>query len=241
MKIKWLGHASFALTTSQGQIILTDPYEMDCYGGALKYPKITTAAQVVSVSHTQHPDHFCRALPGNPRIIDKEGDYEVAGIKIKGIPAFHDARQGKERGKNTIFLYKIDDMTIAHLGDLGHIPTKDQYTQIGPVDILFIPVGGYFTIDANEATQIAKDLKARVVIPMHYKTDLVEFPIASVEPFLKDKPKVKKLNTPEATVDKASLPAESEVWVFPYQKRNGILYLISLWSDTLLLSFLQEL
>lgn len=218
MKIKWIGHAAFAITTQKGEVILTDPYEPSCYGGALRYSKINVIPHIVMVSH-DHADHTCAisSLGGKPHVIDKVGDHEAAGVKIRGISSFHDTSQGKERGKNIIFVYQIDDLTLVHLGDLGHPLSQDQYAQIGPVDILFIPVGGYFTIDAAQAAEIAQTLKAKIVIPMHYKTDKVDFPIATVDPFLKDK-KVKKVTTAEVTTDKNNLPAEQEVWVLPYQK-----------------------
>lgn len=218
MKIRWLGHAAFTLTTEQGQVILTDPYEPNCYDGALRYSKITVNPDVVTLSH-DHADHACALslLGGKPQVINKEGAYEVTGIKIKGISSFHDASQGKERGKNTVFTCQVDNLKIAHLGDLGHILSREQYDKIGAVDILLIPVGGHFTIDATQATEIAQNLKAKVVIPMHYKTDRINFPIAPVDGFLKDK-KVKKINEAEVTIDKNNLPGEQEIWVLPYQK-----------------------
>jgi L-ascorbate metabolism protein UlaG (beta-lactamase superfamily) len=217
MKIKWLGHAAFVLTTDKGQVILTDPYEPDCFGGSLKYAMITVTPDIITVSH-DHADHNCAlsAFSGKPRLIKQDGNYDVAGIRIKGIPSFHDMRQGKERGKNIIFVYQIDDLNIVHLGDLGHVPTLEQCAEIGPVDVLLIPVGGYFTIDAVQAAEIARGLKARIVIPMHYKTDKVSLPIAPVDEFLVNK-KVKRLTTAEVTLDPAGLPPEQEVWVLPYQ------------------------
>jgi L-ascorbate metabolism protein UlaG (beta-lactamase superfamily) len=216
MKIQWLGHSAFALTSHQGTIIITDPYDTNAYNGDLRYGKINVTAHIVTVSH-KHPDHYTANLPGNPQVLDKEGAYSINDIKITGIPAFHDQTAGKERGKIIIFIYEIDGLRIAHLGDLGHIPTKDQYAQIGIIDILLIPVGGYFTIDAVAATQIATDLKAKIVIPMHYKTDKLDFPITTAEPFLKGKT-VKTITTPETTIDKNNLPQTQEVWVLPYQK-----------------------
>jgi len=216
MKIRWLGHAAFVLTTEQGQVILTDPYEPNCYGGALRYSKITVNSNVVTLSH-DHADHACAAsaLKGKPQVIDRAGDYEISGVKIKGIPSFHDANNGKERGKNIIFTHQTDGLTVAHLGDLGHIPSQGQYEQIGLVDVLLAPVGGHFTIDATQATEIAQNLKAKVVIPMHYKTEQIDFPIAPVDGFLKGK-KVKKISEAEVTIDKNNLPGEQEIWVLPY-------------------------
>lgn len=218
MKIKWLGHATFVITTQNGKVILVDPYESGCYGDALRYPRITAEADVVTVSH-QHTDHNnSKMLSGKPQVINKDGEHEVSGMKIKGIPTYHDTSQGKERGENTVFVYDVDDLKLVHLGDLGHMLTKEQLDKIGKVDILMIPVGGCFTIDAQQASEIARTLDARIVIPMHYKTDLVDFPIASVDDFISGKDNVKSWNTSEVSVTRDQLPPQPEIWVFPYTK-----------------------
>lgn len=218
MKVKCLGHSAFAITVSNGKVILTDPYESGSYGGALNYPKITIQADVVTVSH-QHADHNdIKTLSGKPPVISKEGDYDIQGIKIKGIPTYHDSNQGKERGKNTVFVYEVDNLRLAHSGDLGHIPTQEQYDKIGKIDILMVPVGGNFTIDAKQADEIARALGARVIIPMHYKTERVDFPIAPVDEFLSGKDNVKKWDTSEVPITPEQLPVQPEIWVLPYTK-----------------------
>lgn len=217
MKIKWLGHAAFTLVSRQGSVILTDPFDANAYDGAIKYKPINLKADVVTVTHTQHEDHnYTQAVSGSPQVIDKEGEYEAAGIKIKGVPTFHDKNQGQDRGNNTVFVYQIDGLRVAHLGDLGHIPTPEQFKQMGPVDVLLVPVGGHFTIDDQEATEIASQCGAKIVVPMHYKTPGLDFPIASVDKFLQGKKNVKQLDSSEVTITKENLPAEQEIWVLPY-------------------------
>lgn len=214
MKIRWLGHAAFVITSKSGDIIITDPYTASMVG----YPKINIKADIVTVSH-QHSDHNdTKSLPGKPQVIDKAGEYDISSIKIKGIPCFHDESGGKERGNNIIFVYEMDDLRIAHLGDLGHVLSNDQLDKMGRIDILLIPVGGYFTIDPEKATEVTNQLSPKVIIPMHYKTEVVNFPITSIDAFINDKKNVRKINASEMAIEKETLPAQPEIWVLQYTK-----------------------
>jgi L-ascorbate metabolism protein UlaG (beta-lactamase superfamily) len=216
MKIKCYGHAAFLITSDQGVKIITDPYESGAYGGQLGYGKIKDEADIVLTSH-DHADHNdTKSLPGSPQIVKGSGSKTVKGISIKGIPTYHDPSKGSERGTNTIFTLSVDDMKVCHLGDLGHTLAKKELAEIGPVDILFIPVGGYFTIDAAEATRVAEQLQPKVLIPMHFKTEKCGFPIAPVEDFLKGKPSAKRLPSSEVSFDKASLPKKMEIVVLEH-------------------------
>jgi len=216
MKIKWYGHAAFMFTSDQGVKIITDPYESGGYGGQLSYGQIKDQADIVSISH-DHADHNdIKNLPGSPEIVKSSGSQTAKGISIKGIPTYHDSSRGSERGVNTVFTFSIDGMKICHLGDLGHILDKKDLSEIGPVDILLIPVGGYFTIDSKEATRVAEQIKPRVLIPMHFKTDKCGFPIAPVEDFLKGKPNQKRLKVSEVAFQKKTLPQQTEIMVLEH-------------------------
>ncbi|MCJ7689745.1 MAG: MBL fold metallo-hydrolase, partial [Clostridiaceae bacterium] len=130
-------------------------------------------------------DHnYCKDIKGTYKILDKIGMFYVYDIPIKGIPSFHDKDNGLKRGGNIIFTFRMDEYTLCHLGDLGHILSDEDLDAIGNVDILFIPVGGNYTIDAKEAFSITKKMNPKIVIPMHYKTSLVSFPLDGVETFL---------------------------------------------------------
>lgn len=218
MKVKWFGHSAFGLTSASGKVVLTDPYEPGNYNGAVRYKPISVNADAVTISHN-HADHnYTKDLSGKPTIIDKKGTYEVAGIKIAGIPVYHDTKQGKERGNNIIFVYEIDKLRIAHCGDLGHLLSDKEATGLGKIDVLLIPVGGYFTIDAAQATDVIQKVKPKIVIPMHYKTEVLDFPIAGVDEFLKGKENVKRASTSEVSITTETLPSETEVWILPYAK-----------------------
>jgi L-ascorbate metabolism protein UlaG (beta-lactamase superfamily) len=216
MKIKWYGHAAFLITSNQGVRIITDPYESGAYGGQLAYGKIKDEADIVLTSH-DHADHNdTGSLPGSPEIIKGGGTKTAKGISFKGIASYHDPSKGSERGANTIFTFSVDTIRVCHLGDLGHSLSDKELAEIGPVDILFIPVGGYFTIDSKEASQVGEKVKPKVLIPMHFKTDKCGFPIAPVEDFLKGKKNIRRPKASEVTFDQASLPSKMEIVVLDH-------------------------
>jgi len=216
MKIKWYGHSAFLITSDQGVKIVLDPYESGAFGGAVTYGKIPDQADVALVSH-DHADHNdAQSVPGSPEIVKGPGSRTAKGIPVKGIASYHDPSKGSERGTNTIFTFTLDGIRVCHLGDLGHILSDKELGEIGPVDILFIPVGGHFTIDPREATRVADQLKPKVLTPMHFKTEKVNFPIVPVDDFLKGKTKVKRPGKSEAVFDKASLPSQMEIVVLEH-------------------------
>ena len=209
VKIKWLGHAAFVIISQAGTKIITDPYAPS---DRLTYAPVNESADIVTVSH-DHSDHNnVAAVGGNPQVV--RGTTEVKGIKFKGIPSYHDQSQGKQRGNNTIISFEVDGLRLVHLGDLGHLLDDKQVAEIGKVDILLIPVGGNFTIDASVATQVYEQLKPRVIVPMHYRTDRCTLPIADVDEFLKGKRNVTRLETSEMEFKAAGLPSDMQIIVF---------------------------
>ncbi len=210
MKIKFLGHASFLITSEKGLKIITDPYKPGCYGGGIKYNPITEEADIVTISH-EHDDHNETKIKGNPVFVREPGKKEVKGININGYEVFHDKSSGKERGRDIIFNMQIDGLNVVHLGDIGHTLTKSDAEKIGKVDILLIPVGGYFTIDSKDAEDIINSLKPKAVIPMHFKTSKCDFPIAPVEDFIKNK-EVKKIDG-EIEIKKQDLSDRTAIYV----------------------------
>lgn len=210
MKVKWLGHASFLITSEDGIRIITDPYAT---GMGISYGDIKEAADIVTVSH-EHGDHNnIDTVLGNPLVVKDAGNQEVKGIPFKGIASYHDDAGGSQRGPNTIFCFTVDDVKLCHLGDLGHQLSEQQVGDIGEVDVLLIPVGGFFTIDATVAGDITEKLKPKVVIPMHYSTDKCAYPISGVDDFLQGKANVKKMDTSEVELKKSELPATAEIVV----------------------------
>ena len=216
MKIKWYGHSAFLITSDDGVKIVLDPYESGGYNGALAYGKISDKADIAVTSH-EHADHAdTKSLPGSPQILKEGGTHAIKGISFKGIATFHDPSKGSERGTNTIFTFTVDGVKVCHLGDLGHGLTDKEVAEIGPVDVLLIPVGGYFTIDAQQATRVVEQIKPKVVIPMHYKTEKCDFPIAPVDDFLKGKTAPRRPKASEVTYSKASLPSKMEILILEH-------------------------
>jgi L-ascorbate metabolism protein UlaG (beta-lactamase superfamily) len=208
MKIKWLGHAAFLITSDNGTKILTDPYETS---EGLKYGEINETADIVTVSH-DHGDHNnTAAVKGNPQVVRDSA--EVKGISFKAITTAHDDKGGSERGKNTVFCFQVDGVRVVHLGDLGHLLTDNQVVEIGKVHVLLVPVGGFFTVDARTAWEVCEQVRTRVIIPMHYKNDKCAFPIGGVEEFIKNKTDVAHVDGSEVEFTVADLPAGPRIMV----------------------------
>jgi L-ascorbate metabolism protein UlaG (beta-lactamase superfamily) len=179
------------------------------------YGPIQFPADLVTVSH-EHEDHnWTEGIPGNPVVV-KGGERELKGVKLRTLSTFHDGSKGKERGPNKIFVLELDGLRVCHLGDLGHPLSPEDRARIGPVDVLLIPIGGFYTIDAQTAWEIAKELNPKVIVPMHYRTERCGFPIASVDEFLKGKERVKRIGSTEIELTPDLLPAQPEVWVLEH-------------------------
>ncbi len=206
MRIKYLGQACFVITSDAGTRIITDPYKT---GGGLSYGEIREAADIVTVSHEHFDHNNVTAVRGNPEIVRRTA--KVKGIEFTGIPGYHDDAGGKKRGDNIIFCFDVDGIRVCHLGDLGHTLSEKQIAGLGKVDILFIPVGGYFTIDARVATEVCNQIKPRVIIPMHFKTEKGLQVLAGVEDFLRGKANVRRLDISEAELRAQQLPADTQI------------------------------
>jgi len=166
MDITYLGHSSFKVGTKTATLV-TDPFDSKMVG--LKYSGVT--AEIVTVSHA-HPDHNAvDRVSGVKKIIEGPGEYEVSGISVMGYSTFHDNKNGEERGKNTIYVIEAEGLRIVHLGDLGHVLSDDLIDEIGDVDVLMMPVGGFYTIGPKEATEIVSKIEPYFVIPMHYRME----------------------------------------------------------------------
>ena len=213
MDIYWGGQALFRLKGKEASVII-DPYDPNFTG--LKLPKDLTADVVLSTHN--HDDHnnvgVVSSAAGKPMVFKDAGEYEVSGVVITAIETFHDDSQGGERGKNIIFHLMFDGLNIVHLGDLGQSKlTEEQITQIGETDILLIPVGSIFTIDAKSAAFIVSQLEPKVIIPMHYKIEGLKFELDGVEKFLKEMGAENIVPQPKLSMTKEKLPEEPQVVV----------------------------
>ncbi len=210
MEISWLGHSCFRIRGSQATVI-TDPYSPEV-GYSLGKPK----ARIVTVSH-QHPGHsYVQGVGGDPKPITGPGEYEIGGILVIGLATFHDAENGNQRGKNTVYLMEVDEVSLCHLGDLGHMLTAEQIEELGNVDILLVPVGGVSTIGAPVAAELVRQLEPKVVIPMHYKTEALSWELDPVERFLKEMGGEQVTPQPKVSFNRSNLPLSTQVYLLSY-------------------------
>jgi len=210
MEIKWLGHSCFKIR-GKNTTIVTDPFPPDM---GIHLGRIN--ADIVTISH-QHAAHSnTTAIGGQPKIIKGPGEYEIGNAIIIGIASYHDDTRGSEWGKNTVYLIQMDDLSICHLGDLGHTLKDDQVEELGTVDVLILPVSGVTTIDAPMASEIIRQLEPKAVIPMHYKSTSGEALPPEIDRFLKEI----GLNniTPQSklTISKNSLPLTTQVVILEH-------------------------
>lgn len=221
VELTWWGHAMFALTAADGTRVLLDPYSEIGY-------QIPTAAelsaQVVTLSH-DHPDHSNVTLAGEATVLrglTADGwasvDETFDDTRIFSIDAFHDNSEGSERGRDALFVIETADLRIAHLGDIGQAElTLEQLDALGQIDVLLIPVGGVFTVDAAGATDIVGQIGPRIVVPMHYGTAVLAFDLNPVDAFLEGKD-VREIasSTVGFDVDALPEPGAAEIWVLEH-------------------------
>ena len=213
MDISYLGHSSFKLRGKTGSLV-TDPFDSEI---GFAFPQVS--ADIVTVSHS-HSDHAASAKVAatsrrpQPFIITAPGEYEILGVSVRTIPSFHDDQQGKLRGQNLITVITVDGVHLVHLGDLGHPLTEAQVEDLGPVDVLMVPVGGIFTIGPQAAASVVENLDPSIVIPMHFRTEKHSQTFKDLSPladFLKAMGIESKEPLERLTVTAGNLPEETEI------------------------------
>jgi L-ascorbate metabolism protein UlaG (beta-lactamase superfamily) len=205
MEVTWYGQSCFRLR-SRGLSVVTDPYSPDL---GIKLPRLT--ATVVTVSH-QHEDHnYTSAVKGSPFVITGPGEYEIEEIFVIGVSTFHDTKQGQELGRNTAYMIEFENLTICHLGDLGHVLTQEQVEQLNSVDVLLVPVGGRNTIAGTKAAEVVRLLEPKIVIPMHYKITGINAQLEGVNRFLKEMAVEPPEKLEAVSVVKGQLPEQARV------------------------------
>jgi L-ascorbate metabolism protein UlaG (beta-lactamase superfamily) len=215
MRIKYFGHSAFELALENGKRIVFDPYKAGAFG-TMTYSRIDGSFDIAIVSH-DHDDHSdSQILSRIRKTVTKPGKVTAEGVTIESVPAFHDDRKGRARGRNLLSVVEAEGLRVAHLGDLGHTVSAKDYPILANLDVMMIPVGGYFTIDAATAANIARDLAPKITIPMHFKTEKADFPISPVDDFTRLMDNVEKLASSELEVTKATLPAKPKVVVLQH-------------------------
>jgi L-ascorbate metabolism protein UlaG (beta-lactamase superfamily) len=218
MELTWYGHSCFRMAERGMATVVTDPYD-----DSLGYPTLRLKADIVTVSHDAPGHNHLEAVKGEAKPITGPGEYEIGGVFITGIST---ARTNGERKKkpdesqpkrNTLYLFDFDGLTVAHLGDLDHVPTQSQIEALGSVDAALVPVGGGAGLNAAQAAEVISLIEPSIVVPMHYKTSAVSLKLDAVSKFLKEM----GLGTlqPEASLKltKSSLPSETRVVLLDYK------------------------
>ncbi len=208
VKVRWLGHASFLVTAQDGTRWLSDPYEE-----SIGYLMPPVEADFVTISH-HHFDHFSsQTITGTPPVFDQRGECHHHGYHLRAVRTFHDAVGGERWGENLIFVVEMGGIRMAHLGDLGHTLSHYQRAEVGPVDVIMIPVGGSYTLDGARATEVVKQLEPHVVIPMHYRTPELVFPLDPVRSFASRWPGARFHSGSTLEISRAMLIEKNQVHV----------------------------
>jgi len=210
LQIRWHGHACWEITNEK--TIVTDPHD----GKSIGIPSPTVLGDIILVSHN-HYDHNSgiKSVEKNgSKIITDGRKRTIDNIEIIGFDSFHDDVKGSKRGNNIMYKFIVDEIKFCHLGDLGHELDDETVGKIGDVDILFIPVGGTFTVDDKKAWKVINKIKPKIIVPMHYKIGGLSLSIAGIDPFLdQSKHKVIYVGN-EIDIEKEDIPSEPEVWTF---------------------------
>ena len=215
--IEWFGHSTFQITSSKGTRILTDPH------GRSDLPWPTVPRDIVTTSHQHGPHANVWMAKGNPVILEgltpsgenwRSIHTSIRDVSVYTVPAYHDKSQGLQRGKNAIFVFRVDDICIAHPGDLGHDLTPAQLKMLGKIDILLVPIaGGFYTVTPGEAREVTRQVNPRIAVPMHYDWE------GALADYVRDNPRVRKLDGPVLKISKQELPQPTEVVVLPTRHR----------------------
>lgn len=210
MWIRWHGHSCFELRDSA--TIITDPHD----GRSIGIPVPNLKGNIVLVSHDHFDHNVARMVKGSNVSVIREPVMTVEnGVRVQGIETFHDTNSGAKRGRNIVYRIELDGMSFCHLGDLGHMLSQDQISEIQPIDVLFIPVGNVFTLDVQSAITLAKTIAPKVIVPMHYRIGGLSLSIRPVGDFLKgfSEDQIAKVGN-EVEFKQEDLPESTEVWVF---------------------------
>ena len=209
LQIRWHGHACFEITNET--TLVTDPHD----GKSIGIPAPSVIGDIILVSHDHYDHNSVKSVEkDSSKVISDERGRNISDIEIRGVESFHDEEQGAKRGKNIMYKFTIDGIKFCHLGDLGHDLDDESVQKIGEVDILFVPIGGTFTVDDKQAWNVVNKIRPKIIIPMHYKIGGLSLPISGLDPFLAQaKHKVIHVGN-EIDIEKEDLPTESEIWTF---------------------------
>jgi L-ascorbate metabolism protein UlaG (beta-lactamase superfamily) len=211
--IVWYGHSCFRLR-GRNVAIVTDPYPPTLG------PRLKLDADIITVSHGHDNHNHVGGVGKQPFVVQGPGEYEVSGVTILGVPTFHDAQNGSERGRNTVYMIDVDDVKVCHLGDVGHALDAGQLERLGNIDVLLVPVGGGATLDASKGAEVVRQVEPRYVVPMHYALPAVKLELQPVERFLQEMGVAESEAQPKLTVHATSSPSEGDTKIVVLDART---------------------
>jgi L-ascorbate metabolism protein UlaG (beta-lactamase superfamily) len=221
MEITWYGHSCFRLTERSYATVVTDPYDSKSIG----YDSLKLRSDIVTVSHDAPGHNNTDAVKGTSHVIDGAGEFEIGGVFITGVQT-DGSGSGKKRskkeneasGRNTIYVFDYDGITVAHLGDLKEVPTQSEIELLGTINVALVPVGGGGGLNAAKAAEVISLLEANLVIPMHYSTPAAKVPLDALNKFIKEMGLSKAETQASLKVTRSGLPNETHVVVLDFQK-----------------------
>ena len=214
MKIEYLGHSCFLLQAKSGARFLTDPYD------GIGYPMPRADAECVLCTHGHFDHHNLAGVRGVREVIENSGSYERGGVSICAVDCFHDDVRGAKRGKNVVFILEEGGVRVCHMGDIGELPRRDLIAAIGRVDVLLVPVGGTYTVDAEGALAWAEALRPLVTVPMHYCCEDCSLDIAPLSAFVQAAGEARCVFLPSASFDASEVPAWAGKVVIPQRAKH---------------------
>lgn len=205
MEITWYGHACFRLR-DRNLVVVCDPFDK-----SIGLPQPRLRADVVTISHQVPGHNYAEGVKGWRQVFSGPGEYEIEGVFITGIPTYHGADEGSGREPNTVFIFEFSDLTVCHLGDLGHVLTEVQVEAMPDIDVLLVPVGGRRTLDAARAAEVMSIVEPAIVIPMHFRMPHGPQRLDPVERFLKEMGVPAPDPLDSLRVSKGQLPEETQL------------------------------
>ncbi|MBF6600961.1 MAG: MBL fold metallo-hydrolase [Dehalococcoidia bacterium] len=212
MELTWLGHSCVRLRAKEATVV-SDPCDKST-GYSIGRP----SADIVTVSVHDRAHDYVEGVAGSPRVIDGPGEFEISGASIMGIATYRGKAQQPESGRNVAYVIEVEDLRIGHLGAIGHVPTSDQIEQMSNVDVLLVPVGGGESLDAPPAAETVNLIEPRLVIPLHYKTDMENETLDGIDRFLKEMGAKSVQAQPKVSISRSSLPSETQVIVLDVKR-----------------------